>query len=129
MCEKYNTVKKKFQASLPRTSACRSEKFKKTNETLGNIRLGVKSKTMNLIIPVYKSMVNRIWNATHSFGLSASKEMLHRLEKGNKDDQELRSCCCCTQEGSTKKHRREKIVVLHYSGELRDNNNKVHVHV
>lgn len=85
---------------------------------------------MNLIIPVYKSMVNRIWNATHSFGLSLlQKKCYTGLEKGNKDDQELRSCCCCTQEGSTKKHRREKMVVLHYSEELRDNNDKVHVHV
>lgn len=33
---------------------------------LGNIRLGVKSKTKNLIIPLYKSVVHHIWNATYA---------------------------------------------------------------
>lgn len=33
---------------------------------LGNIRLGVKSKTKNLIIPLYKSVVHHIWNTAYA---------------------------------------------------------------
>jgi len=46
-------------------------------------------------------VVRHIWNAAQSFGLPASEEMLQKLEKGNKDDEELRSFYC-TREGPTK---------------------------
>lgn len=106
MCGKESTVKKKEilgSTSPPpwRTPAYCSEKVKKTNQMLGNTRLGVKSKIKNLIIPLYKSVVHCIWNAAHRFCLPTSKETVHKLEKGIKDDQELRSCYC-TRECPTK---------------------------
>lgn len=70
---------------------------------LGNTHLWLKSKTKNLIISLYKSAVHHIWSAALSFGLPASTEMLHKLGKGHRDDQELRSCYCA-QEGPTKKN-------------------------
>lgn len=82
---------------------------------LGNTHLWLKSKTKNLIISLYKSAVHHIWSAALSFGLPASTEMLHKLGKGHRDDQELRSCYCAQEGPTEKKHGREETVTLHYS--------------
>lgn len=84
--------------------------MEKLDKMLGN-RLGVKSKTKPLIILLCKSVVYHTWNAARSFGLPASKKMLYKIEKGNKDDQELQ----LRLRGSYKRHGREKTVILHYS--------------
>lgn len=83
-------------------------------QMLGNTHLWMKSKTKNLIVSLYKSAVYHIWNSALSFGLPASTELLHKLRKGNREAQELRSCYCA-QEVLKKKHGREEMVTLHYS--------------
>lgn len=105
-CVEKRVQKREFLASpfTPRTELTAQKRLKRSlkRQMLGNTHLWLKSKTKNLIISLYKSAVHHIWSATLSFGLPASTEMLHKLGKAHRDDQELRSCYCA-QEGPTKK--------------------------
>lgn len=65
---------------------------KKANSTLGVIRKRTENKTVNMIMPLYKSVVKSHWEYCEQFWLPHSRSKLQRLEKVQKREQKLSEC-------------------------------------